>query len=1309
MVVERGGLRYPIEVVDRFSEPLLKFRDDIAAARASWREWRSEIGGTASEVSQITASMKAVAAATKQTASATQAATKAHSEAKAELTLEQRGAQALKRELDRLAVAEEADRQAAEQGIQTRRQLTAERRAAAEQAKAEAAAVREAVKARKAEEAANKATLDRIRANASAQAKAEAESAREAEKARKAQEAVNKSTLDRIRANAAAQAQALEQERLAAEKSAVEKAKADALDKKLHDAAVARIKERLRLEDAGRVRDNVERQKFVENYRLQLRAAQQRESGAAEATAARELDQRARALQGVLDYQERLRKAHIAERKERAAASAAAQKASERASRDLQRETFFANNLLFTFRRLVGVLAIFQAARVATGLFTGLLSGGIAFNQTLEQSRLGLAGILTSIGEIKDIQTGELLQGAEKYAAAQRVAADQQEKLRADALNTVATYEELLDVFQIALGPGLAAGLNVDEVRNVAVLVSQAASAIGVAQNQLSEEVRSLLTGNIRVTTSRIAQVLGLTNEDIRTATAAGDLYGLLTERLKGFSLASADAAKTVGGLFLRLKDVLGLITGRAAGGLFEDLRLTLQGVFDALTVREQTPFGDLLKPNPEVQAAFERIYLAIRRVLALIRQAGADIGTSGLQQFAEALAIAIEVIGRLGVAVISGLVRGLGLLSVAMAPVVAAFENLKALLDGAFGPGALDSILTGVTALLVTFVALNAIVSGTVGLIAKIGPQFLIASRAAGAVVGHLLNWRVALVAAVIGVNEVLKKVLGIEVTIADWPELIGTAVELMATRLLGNIESTVVRLKVAVIKAFKALVVDAEYYGKKIISFVDLVGGADTRQDLEVQRRNALKALIDEYKNLDLEVVEADQRDEQITKDAEARAAQRLNDLDEEIRRRTLLNEIPVPQLAAGGAPGEFDVTGLTQPPSQEDQRNLIVEQARVVAVQEQAKAAERIAELKAAQVDADQLALAQAQEELRILVAQSQARLAGLEAQRQELQERLQGERNEEGRNLILAQIRNVEAEITAEKRNQNAATIEQKERLRQLEQVINGTAGEGILEGAKKWGEQFASAFKAGIAIAEQALDAFARTVSQTIVDAFDPTKEVDIKERFARLMQEIAQIIIQQLVQLAIAKAIIGGATRTAGGFVSGGSPAGFHEGGSPRRASRWAKPSFQHYVRPRGHAAGGFPRPAGLDPRDTVPIWVDPREWIIRASSVRAYGADVMSKINAGLIDPRALKSLANSTRRAPAIRAPRTGFASGGPTAVASVPPPAASTTSTVVQPALVVNEATMEQIVNAGGATLKRFMREHFDEIGINSTRRN
>jgi hypothetical protein len=252
-----------------------------------------------------------------------------------------------------------------------------------------------------------------------------------------------------------------------------------------------------------------------------------------------------------------------------------------------------AQNLLCTFRRLVGVLALFTIARQVSQGFGALVRSGFEFNQTLERTRLGIAGIITAVADVSDAQ-GNLLQGAKAFEAAQVSARRQQTLLRQDALSTVATFQELLDAFQIALGPGLAAGFNLDQVRQFSVLISQAAANIGLPQRQLSEEIRAILTGNIRQTTTRIAQVLNLTNKEIRKMKALGAdvFFEDLQRRLNGFALGAQAAATTVGGLFVRLKDVIELVAGTAAQEAFEELRITLTELFDALTQQEIGKFG---------------------------------------------------------------------------------------------------------------------------------------------------------------------------------------------------------------------------------------------------------------------------------------------------------------------------------------------------------------------------------------------------------------------------------------------------------------------------------------------------------------------------------------------------------------------------------------------------------------------------------------------------------------------------------------------------------------------------------------------
>jgi len=334
-----------------------------------------------------------------------------------------------------------------------------------------------------------------------------------------------------------------------------------------------------------------------------------------------------------------------------------AEAAQARLNRKIKVTDNSAQQLLFTFRRLVGVLALFTLARQLSQGFVALVKSGFEFNQTLERSRLGIAGIITAVADVRDEQ-GKLLEGAEAFLAAQTAARRQQQLLRQDALSTTATFQELLDAFQIALGPGLAAGFNLDQVRQFSVLISQAASNIGLPQRQLSEEIRAILTGNIRQTTTRIAQVLNLTNKEIRKLKTLGadKFFAALQERLQGFALGARAAAGTVGGLFVRLKDVLELVAGAAAKGAFETLRDVLKELFGALTTVEKTEFGQLLRPSPQAQKAFEAIFQAIERILQRAQVLGRAIGLDGLATAAKVLATSLEVASGFVVGIVEGI-----------------------------------------------------------------------------------------------------------------------------------------------------------------------------------------------------------------------------------------------------------------------------------------------------------------------------------------------------------------------------------------------------------------------------------------------------------------------------------------------------------------------------------------------------------------------------------------------------------------------------------------------------------------------------
>lgn len=302
-----------------------------------------------------------------------------------------------------------------------------------------------------------------------------------------------------------------------------------------------------------------------------------------------------------------------------------------------------ANSLFFTFRRLVGTLAIFTLARKGVQVFNELIASGVRFNDTIESSTLGIGGLVATLGDVRD-GLGQSVGQAEELDLALGIARKQIELLRQDSLRTVATFSQLLDTFQVAVGPGLAAGLNLDEVRSLTVAISQAAAALSVPQNQLAEEIRSLLAGTIQARTTRIATALGITNADIRRLKETGELFEFLEKRLAGFAeAAQRQARQTIGGLQALLKGAFEALVGEAAKPLFDELISLGNDLLDnVLTITDE--FGNL-KPNPEAVEALQSLFNALRDGVIAAREFAVELGFEGLKTTVGAVGATLQVL----------------------------------------------------------------------------------------------------------------------------------------------------------------------------------------------------------------------------------------------------------------------------------------------------------------------------------------------------------------------------------------------------------------------------------------------------------------------------------------------------------------------------------------------------------------------------------------------------------------------------------------------------------------------------------------
>jgi len=229
---------------------------------------------------------------------------------------------------------------------------------------------------------------------------------------------------------------------------------------------------------------------------------------------------------------------------------------------------------------LYGVAAAFGAGAAAS---VALARRGIEYNEFLETARLGIASLIAAQTDLSDA-SGKPLKGMEALTAATVLAEDQMTKLRIAGLETSATTQQLAEAFQQAVGAGLSAGLNLDQIRQLTVGITQAAGALGVPMNQISQEVRTILDGTIDMN-ARVAKSLGISNEMVKSWREQGKLAEELKTRLVAFQVAGGEVAKTWTAVKSNMGEALDTFSGEVTSGMFERLKASgqkaLSGIFD--------------------------------------------------------------------------------------------------------------------------------------------------------------------------------------------------------------------------------------------------------------------------------------------------------------------------------------------------------------------------------------------------------------------------------------------------------------------------------------------------------------------------------------------------------------------------------------------------------------------------------------------------------------------------------------------------------------------------------------------------------
>lgn len=255
------------------------------------------------------------------------------------------------------------------------------------------------------------------------------------------------------------------------------------------------------------------------------------------------------------------------------------------------------------------------------------------FSMNMETNRIGMAGILSSMTQLN----GEALQWNDALA----ISANLIDRMNTEALRTAATSEELVTTFRALLGPGLGAGMSIDQIQQLTTVGVNAVKSIGLDGRQLVQELRDLVQGGIQPASSTLATALGLTDADIKAAKQSSEgLFKFLMDRLQGFERASLETPKTLKGLMDQVDEAITRTGSIGMEPLQNRYKEFLQEISDALIA------PDSFELNPAAIASVREFSQEVADVasdLADIGQVTGAVVVPALKLGAEYLGVAAD------------------------------------------------------------------------------------------------------------------------------------------------------------------------------------------------------------------------------------------------------------------------------------------------------------------------------------------------------------------------------------------------------------------------------------------------------------------------------------------------------------------------------------------------------------------------------------------------------------------------------------------------------------------------------------------
>jgi hypothetical protein len=264
------------------------------------------------------------------------------------------------------------------------------------------------------------------------------------------------------------------------------------------------------------------------------------------------------------------------------------------------------------------------AATAAIAVIGVTLNKALNANANAENALLGIKSLVAALTDIRTAN-GEAATGAEKLAIAGEVAEKQLAALRLAGMQTSATFEQLSGAFQQAVGAGASAGLTLDQTRNLVVGITQAAGALGLPMQQLNQEVRSLISGEITAN-STVARAIGITPEQVKLWRESGVLFERLNEQFQDFRNLGPETGATWTATLSNISDALTMSLQRMSKGAFDGIKRALQAGFSAAV---NTETGEATTAFQNLESVGKLAFDAIGKVIVDVISGATSLAVS--------------------------------------------------------------------------------------------------------------------------------------------------------------------------------------------------------------------------------------------------------------------------------------------------------------------------------------------------------------------------------------------------------------------------------------------------------------------------------------------------------------------------------------------------------------------------------------------------------------------------------------------------------------------------------------------------------